>query len=150
MKKPGPRTKGINAGCYGIKDMYKFYKDNYDDIIKYDEFAEICKACNKELINCVIDEMTSVILPYRFGKLEVIKLERTFRAKKNQWKVDWGRSRKEGIVVYYEDKYRYKWCWRKHYAIVINKSGYKFVASRFASRSITPAVKIKKCDYFKP
>ena len=24
-----------------------------------------------------------------------------------------GRSRKEGIIVYYEDRYRYKWCWRE-------------------------------------
>ena len=28
------------------------------------------KLCNKELITCVVDEMTSVTLPYRFGKLK--------------------------------------------------------------------------------
>lgn len=149
MRKPGPRSKGKNVGCYGIKDMYKFYKDNYDDTIKYKEFAKICKACNEMLIHCIVEEMNIIDLPYRLGKLQIAKFERSFNKKENKWAVDWGRSLKEGFRVYYEDRYIYKWCWKKHYAIVKNKTGYKFTSSRYASRSVKPAIKIRKRDYFK-
>ncbi len=150
MKKPGPRSKGKNVGCYGIKDMYKFYKDNYEETIDYKEFAKICKACNEMLIKCVVDEMSTVELPYRLGELQIGKFERSFNKDQKNWGVDWGRSLKAGFKVYYEDRYVYKWCWKKHYAIVKNKTGYKFVSARDSSRIVTPAIKIKKCDYFKP
>ncbi len=49
--------------------------------------------------------------------------------------------------MYFDQPFVYKWVWMRHYAIVRNKTGYKFKANRAASRMVPQALK-NKVDYF--
>lgn len=150
MFKTVKRGTGKTKGCLAIRDMYKYYLSITDkeDIIPYQLFAKITKACNKELINQVVNHSQSIELPYRLGQLQVTKLERVFKLDgRNKYSIDFGKSKKLGIKIFYDSPYIYKWKWKKHHAIVINKTGYKFRANREAKRSITKALK-KGRDYF--
>lgn len=144
------RGQGKTKGCLAIRDMYKYYLSITDkeDVIPYKLFAKITKACNKELINQVVNHSQSIELPYRLGQLQVTKLERVFKLDgRNKYSIDFGKSKKLGMKVFYDSPYIYKWKWKKHHAIVINKTGYKFRANREAKRSITKALKNGR-DYF--
>lgn len=138
------RGLGKVKSCLGIRDMYKYYlslnKDNKDNI-SYDLFAEITKECNKEFINQVVNNSEIVTLPYRLGILQISKFERHFiPEKKNKWTIDYKRSKEEGVLLYHESPFIYKWRWKKHNAIVKNKTGYKFRANRASKRLITVAL----------
>lgn len=143
------RTEGKIKGGLSIRDMYKYYVKNYTEPVEYDQFAEIIKACNKELIRLVTEESQEILLPYRLGNLQVVRFERKFTRASNKWAVDWKKTKELGFKVYHEQKYLYKWVWKKHSAIVKNKTGYKFTASRFAKREVPKAVINKKVEYFK-
>lgn len=143
------RSKGKNKGCLGIKDIYKFYISNYENPIEYSQFVEIIKACNTEAIDYITKEAGCLELPYRLGRLQVCKFERSFNQPKNKWKVDWKKSNELGFRVYHDQQFIYKWVWKKHYSIVRNKTGYKFIASRTSARLIPKLLATKKYDYFK-
>lgn len=140
------RKKGKVTGCLAIRDMYKYYvslKDvnKGDEIIPYKLFAKITKECNKEFINQVVNNSEIVTLPYRLGILQISKFERHFiPEKKNKWTIDYKRSKEEGVLLYHESPFIYKWRWKKHNAIVKNKTGYKFRANRASKRLITVAL----------
>lgn len=146
------RGLGKVKSCLGIRDMYKYYlslnKDKKDNV-SYDMFAKITKECNKEFINQVVNNSEIVTLPYRLGILQISKFERHFiPEKKNKWTVDYKKSKEEGVLLYHDTPFIYKWKWKKHHAIVKNKTGYKFKANRNAKRLITVALKNKR-DYYK-
>ena len=149
MKKPGKRKNCKNKGCHGLKDMYKFYIENYDNPLSYKEFTEIIKASNNEILNYITKESGILELPYRLGKLQVSKFERSFNQPKNKWKIDWKRSVEEGFTVYHDQPFIYRWTWKKHNSIVKNKTGYKFIACRTASRLVPKLLSTKQIDYFK-
>lgn len=143
------RGKGKNANCFGMLAMYKFYKENYENPVDYNTYVKIVKACNTELVRQITEESECIQLPYRLGKLQVCKFERSYDQPKNRWKIDWKRTREEGFTVYYEQKYIYKWCWKKHHAIAINKTAYKFIASRASKRKVPKLLATKRIDYYK-
>ncbi len=142
------RTEGKIKNCLTIRDMYKFYKKTYDDTLEYKEFSKIIKACNKELINQIVRESESIDLPYRLGRLQVARFERSYKKPINKLAVNWKLTKEHGFRIYHEDNNIYKWCWNKRTAIVINKTGYKFTPSRFAKREVPKALK-EKTEYFK-
>lgn len=141
------RTEGKIKGCLGIKQAYKFYKNNYEDIEDYSEFSRIIKECNKELLSKIVNESEVISLPYRLGELQISKFERGFNKPKNKWPVDWKKSKELGFIVYYDTPYIYKWVWKKNRAVFKNKTGYKFQANRTAKRMVPKAIK-EKIDYF--
>ena len=143
-----PRSKGKIKGCLGIKQMYEYYKTEYDNPVDYDTFAKIAKACNKELLNQIVNESAIVDLPYRLGKLQVSKFERSYNHEKYKWAIDFKRTKEMGFTVYFDQKFIYKWVWKKHYAIVRNKTGYKFQPNRAAKRLVPEALRNKK-DFFR-
>jgi len=149
MKKPGKRKKGKNKGCHGLKDMYKFYIENYDNPLSYKEFTEIIKASNSEILDYITKESGILELPYRLGILQISKFERSFNQPKNKWKIDWKRSVEEGFTVYHDQPFIYRWTWKKHHSIVKNKTGYKFIACRTAARLVPELLSTKQIDYFK-
>ncbi len=147
------RGTGKVKGLLAIRDMYKYYvalkKDSKEKPVDYKTFSKITKECNKELINQVVNNSEAITLPYRLGILQVSKFERTFlESKKNKWTIDYKRSREEGVLIYHDTPFIYKWKWKKHNAVVKNKTGYKFKANRACKRLITVALK-NKVDYFK-
>ncbi len=144
-----PRGKGKYTGCYGIKSIYKFYKKTYNTNIDYKQFVEIIKACNEELIKVITENAEIVELPYRLGKIQISKFERSYNQPKNKWKIDWKKSNELGIRVYHDQPFIYKWTWKKHHSIVKNKTGYKFIAARDSARTVPRLLATKKYDYFK-
>lgn len=142
------RTEGKIKGSLTIRDIYKYYKANYEKPIDYKLFAKIIKACNKELVNQVVWESQSVKLPYRLGNLQIARFERSFNKPSNKLSVDWKLTKEHGFKIFHEQKDIYKWCWKKSNAIVKNKTGYKFTACRFAKREVPKAAN-KKIEYFK-
>jgi hypothetical protein len=142
------RTEGKVKGCLSVRDMYKYYKKNYDEPVDYKLFSQIIKACNKELINKVVKESECVELPYRLGELQIARFERSFKKASNKMAVDWAKTKELGFKVFHDDDNIYKWVWKKHAAIARNKSGYKFTAIRYAKRQVKPAVD-NKVQYFK-
>lgn len=154
MFTPKRRTTGKIKNCLAIRDMYKYYlqlkKEKEEIPIDYKLFAKITKECNKEFINQIVNNSEIITLPYRMGTLQISKFERNFlEYKKNKWTIDYKRSREEGILVYHETPYFYKWKWKKHNAIVKNKIAYKFKANRSANRAVAVAIKTLHTDYFK-
>lgn len=150
MKEPKKRGKGKVKNCLAIRDMYKYYKVTYskNNPVDYKTYARIIKKCNKELIRTIVEDSTCFNLPYRLGKLQICKFKRSFDQPKNKWAIDYKRSREMGFTVYYDTPYVYKWVWKKHNAIVKNKTGYKFKASRTTAREVPKAIK-RKVDYFR-
>ena len=142
------RTEGKIKSCLTLRKMYKFYKKNYDNPVEYQVFAKVIKACNKELVHQVVNESEVVNLPYRLGKIQIGRFERSFTQPINKLSIDWKATRDNGFTVYHEEKNIYKWCWVKHSAIVRNKTGYKFSVCRFAKREVPKAVR-NKVEYFK-
>lgn len=146
MFKNKKRGLGRVKNCLAIRDMYKYYlslKDKKkDEIIPYNLFAKITKECNKEFINQVVNNSEIVTLPYRLGVLQISKFERHFNPnKKNKWTIDYQKSKEEGVLLYHDTPFIYKWRWKKHNCIVKNKTGYKFKANRLSKRLITVALK---------
>ena len=144
------RGAGKTKGCLGIKDMYKYYRSiTPEDYVDYKTFTLITKACNKELINQIVNESEIVALPYRLGELQIIKSERVFNPEyKSNWKVNYQESKKQGFIVYYDQESIYRWGWIKANAIVKNKTGYKFKANRNSSRMVAVALGNKR-DFYK-
>lgn len=142
------RTEGKVKDCLSLKDMYKYYKENYDEPVEYQVFSKIIKYCNRELINQITRESECVELPYRLGELQVARFERSFKKPSNKMAVDWVKTKEYGFKIFHEDDNIYKWVWKKHSAVVKNKTGYKFTASRFAKREVPKALK-DKVEYFK-
>ncbi len=145
------RKKSRVRNCKVLRDSYNYYKENcIKKNIKPQPFkiySNIIKECNLELLNQVVNESNNVTLPYRLGDLEVIKRDRNYGLKKN-WAVDYKRTKEEGFVVYFDQKYLYKWNWNIKHCIVIHKTMYKFTAARKAKRMVAPAIRNGQ-DFFK-
>lgn len=142
------RTEGKIKGCLSLKEMYKFYKENYDEAVDYKLFSKIIKLCNKELVRVISNESECVELPYRLGEMQIVRFERSFKKPSNKMAVDWAKTKELGFKVFHDDDNIYKWSWKKHSAIVRNKTGYKFTTIRFARRQVKQAIN-NKVEYFK-
>ncbi len=133
----------------GIKDSYLHYKDKCKGSpVKYKEYCKILKECNLELLNQAVNESNNIKLPYRLGDLNIRKVTRNYGADRDKWAIDYERTKREGFVIYFDQKYLYKWVWDKAKCIVIHKSVYKFVTARKARRMVAPALR-SGVDYFK-
>ncbi len=56
---------------YSLKDLYKFYKNNYDSNLSYKEFKKVLKSSVLYVMNRVINESEEFILPHRLGGIRV-------------------------------------------------------------------------------
>jgi len=141
------RTEGKIKGCISLKDQYKYYKDNYENTVDYKTYVKYIKECNIRIPESVVYESNDFELPYRAGKLHIVKYDRTYKVQ-SMWAVDFNRTKKEGFKVYFHQPYVYKWRWSKTHTIIKNKSKYKFTACRMAKRMVPKALRSGR-DYFK-
>lgn len=148
MKEIKKRTEGKIKGGLGIREMYKYFKTYSKTKISYKDYVKIIKTCNKEILDVIVNEAKVFEMPYRLGALQVSKFERSFNKSTNRWAVDFKKSKELGYKVFFEQPFIYKWVWRKRRAIFINKTGYKFTASRLAKRLVPKALSTKKIDYY--
>jgi len=144
-------NKGIKR-CFGNKgsvwkykktksplEMYKFYlgkcKESKKKPVKYTEFKNIINFCNKEVVRQAL--LGNVIkLPNRAGYLQIIKKHRVFSSPTIRKHVNWGQTYKHNKILYYDDKFIYKWVWIKRTSILKNKTFFKFKPARDTARAI--------------
>jgi len=116
----------------------------------YDIYTQVLKDANKLIRDKIVFESETLDLPYRLGKLSIIKFENKFDPEKQyKWKVDFKKSKELGYTVYYGSPYGYRWKWNKSKAVVTGKMYYRFTPVRDASRLIAKAIKEHNIDYFK-
>jgi len=144
------RTKGKKPSDINLRDFYNYYKAKHKEKpISYKEYSKIIKECNLEILDQVVNNSNEFEIPYRLGMLQIIKNEMSYNKQKKYWAVDYKRTKENGFVIYFDQKYTYQWYWNKRNAIIIGKTRYKFIPCRKAKRTIAPAINIKKVDFFK-
>ena len=148
------RGKGKRIVDIGIKDFYELYcrrEKNKDRKPKdYKVYSTIIKEANQMIQDSIVKDNEPVKLPYKLGTLGIVKYKVNFDPEnKNLWKVDYARSKKEGMIVYYDQEFRYRWKWAKWTSKMRGKRWYSFYPCRPASRAIPQALRDnKRLDYF--
>jgi hypothetical protein len=140
------RTEGKFKKDLCTKDFYKDYCrasfNNKRIPVDYAVYYKVIRAFNKVLQRKIITEAGSFKMPYNLGYLGIIKYEVNFDIDNIKgWRVNYGESKKQGMLVYYDQPFRYKWKWDKSKLKLTGKKYYKFQPCREASRNITQHVK---------
>ncbi len=140
------RTEGKFKKDLCTKDFYKDYCrasfNNKRIPVDYTVYYKVIRAFNKVLQRKVITEAGSFKMPYNLGYLGIIKYEVSFDIENIKgWRVNYGESKKQGMLVYYDQPFRYKWKWDKSKLKLTGKKYYKFQPCREASRTITKHLK---------
>ena len=135
------RTEGKYTKDLSTKDFYKDYCrasfNNKRIPVDYAVYYKVVRSFNKVLQRKVVTEAGSFKMPYNLGYLGITKYEVNFDIDKlKNWKVNYGESKKKGMLVYYDQPFRYKWKWDKTKLKLTGKKYYKFTPCRDASRSI--------------
>ena len=127
------------------KDFYKNYCNNSLNKkripIDYNIYYKIIRQFNLSLKDKIIKEASSFEMPYKLGYLGIMKYDVNFDIEnKKNWKVNYGESRKQGMIIYYDQYFRFKWRWDKTKLKLTGKKFYKFTPCRDASRGIAKHV----------
>ena len=144
---------------YGMQDYYKFFKSQYPDLdISRSQFNKIISEFNKEYSQYLIENL-EVNLPFRLGRLEMIKNKRgvyldkngnvinnkpiNWKATKDLWESDPKMKEKKVLVRHnntHTGGYVFKIKYNKKRAVYPNKSIYFFKPVREVSRSINKRI----------
>ena len=148
------RSEGKFKKDLSTKDFYKDYCrasfNNKRIPVDYSVYYKVIRAANKLIKDKIVTEAKTLELPYNLGVLGITKYEVEFNIDNiKAWRVNYGESRKKGLLVYYDQPFRYKWKWEKSKLRLVGKRYYKFTACRDASRSIASHLaKNKGFDYY--
>ena len=151
--KVAKRGKGKRTVDLGISDFYEHYclreKNKGRKPKDYKLYSTILKEANQMIQDSIVKDNEPVKLPYRLGMIGIVKFKVNFDIeKKNLWKVDYNRSKKEGMIVYYDQEYRYRFKWSKADMRIRGQRWYAFYPNRPASRAIPKALREnKRLDY---
>lgn len=140
------RTEGKFKKDLSTKDFYKDYCrasfNNKRIPVDYNIYYKVIRAFNSRLQTKIVENAESFKMPYNLGYLGIIKYQVNFDIDKiKKWKVNYGESKKQGMIIYYDQPFRYKWKWDKTKLKLTGKKYYKFTPCRQASRSITNHIK---------
>lgn len=135
------RTEGKFKKDLCTKDFYKDYCrasfNNKRIPVDYAVYYKVVRAFNKSLQEKIVSQAGAFKMPYNLGYLGIIKYDVNFDiAKVKNWKVNYGESKKQGTIIYYDQPFRYKWKWDKAKLKLTGKKYYKFTPCREASRAI--------------
>lgn len=137
----------------GLRNYYQRYVDN--SIAKnrvpkdYKTFSNVIKSFNKKFRERLVYKADVITMPYNMGDWYIRKFINNYTEEnKFRWKVDYQESKKQGKIVYYGDKYGYRFIWDKKLCKVKGRRWYKFKPCRAASRMIADAIKNKNIDYY--
>jgi len=162
---------------YGIRDFFKYYKDNAKEpIIDYKKFVAIWKDCAEVIVRLIVYRNLDFSIPARMGNLQIRKIKsKVFlnpdgSLNKNKMAVDykasWEKWRKEYPDLTIEeiaklknkkpvyhlnehtDGYRVKWVWDKFTCTVKNQSIYSLKMTRQNKQEVSKAIKNYKTDYY--
>lgn len=135
------RSKGKYTKDLSTKNFYKDYCrasfNNKRIPVDYAIYYKIIRDFNSRLVDKLVTEAKSFKMPYRLGYLGIIKYDVKFDIENiKTWKVNYGESKKQGRIIYYDQPFRYKWRWDKTGLKLKGKRYYKFTPCRTASRQI--------------
>lgn len=150
---------------YGMKDYYNYFVKKYPEYnISRATYNEIITEYNKELCNILIEDL-QISLPFRMGKIEVLKQKRKVYINENNkvintnpvdWKATnelWERSeeaKERKILIRHSNiktgGYVFRVDYNKSNAVFKNKRVYFFKAIRDLARNITERIE----DYSLP
>lgn len=125
MIKLEKKRKGKKS--YTAEEMYKFYQHIYPNKdVPYLMFKYIISQYNKKSIDKILDGYT-LKLGSNLGNIRIKKIERNFDKPVVNWE-ETNKLKKQGIkkLVYFTDKYYYRFYWEKKAAKIKNKSVYRF------------------------
>lgn len=150
---------------YGMRDYYNFFcKENPNINITAEKFNKIVSEFNKKVKNHLIDNLI-IKLPYRLGKLEIVKKKRgvyidengrvvntkaiDWKATNELWNKD-SKMREAKVLIRHNNNHTGGYVFRVNYnkrdAVYKNKTVYFFKPVRNVSRSIKERI----FDYSKP
>lgn len=158
------RTLGKIKAHFGMKDYYKWYKKNSDDVVDYTTYSDIISEYNKTIINLMLNNS----LEYRVPKVNLLftirKEHRTpkiiegklvnnrpvdFKRTMALWKVDKDAKNKKVLLRHknnHTSGYVFRIYCKKHESGIKNKKVYKFQPSRQFKRDLAARIN----DEYKP
>lgn len=147
------RGEGVYKRDFGIKDIYKFYKQSTVKGLQvdYKVFRDICDEFNKAIIDEILINSEDVKLPVRLGRLRIKKTKMNF-TDKNKLRIDWKKSKELKKRIYHMNEhtggYKYRFFWKK--GIIKNITAYAFIPTRTNARRLASILKDedRELDYF--
>lgn len=135
------RTEGKHTKDLSTKDFYKNYckasLNNKRIPVDYAIYYKVIRDFNQRLQDKIIKDAASFKMPYKLGYLGIIKYAIKFDIDNiKTWKVNYGESKKQGLLIYYDQPFRYRFKWDKSGLALKGKRFYKFVPCRTACRAI--------------
>lgn len=150
-----PRGEGKIPAHYGIKDYYKFFKEDNPSLkISYKQFTSIINKFNSELVDLIIEDNVEYHLPYLGASLSIRKMKSVPKIVDgklyNQSPVDWlatnklwdedEEAREKKLLVRYLNNHTSKFVFRvffkKYVYPFTNKKYYSFHTSRWFARKL--------------
>jgi hypothetical protein len=161
---------------YGLRDIYKYYKDNAKNPLKYKRFRYIWLKIAKIIIRLIVYRNLDFAIPARLGtlcirksKIEPVVLD-DGTVIKDRLGVDYKASWKKWVRQYpdlnarqiakikhkkpvyhlneHTNGYRVRWRWDKFTATVKNQSIYSLAMTRENKQELSNAFKNFKADYY--
>lgn len=170
--------RGINKieSGYGLKDFYKYYKENAKNPLDYTTFSNVWKDVAKSIMKLVIYRNLDFMIPARMGTLcvrkvkakPIIKSDGTvcknrmsinYKASWEKWFKEYPELTKEEIAklpnkkhVYYlndhSDGFKIKFMWDKYTCNVKNQNIYNLQIARPNKQEVSRAFTKYKTDYY--
>lgn len=140
---------------YTIQDMYLDYLERYPEgdvyYLTYSEYKDITTMFLKHLANQLVYKSLTINLPFRLGKLVVIKRKPEYKSLKNMT-MDWVKAKQlnKQVRLFNEHSHGfvYRFYWDRTTSMVQQKSKYMFKPTRTNKREVARLVKTKQNDYF--
>lgn len=161
---------------YGIREIYKYYKENAKSPLEYKKFKEVWKDVAKTIIRLIVYRNLDFALPARLGSLYIRKikckpvinsdgtisknrLSINYKASWKKWQRDYPDLTLEEIAklkgkkpVYHlnehSDGYKVKWKWDKFTCTVKNQSIYSLALTRENKQEVSKAFREFRTDYY--
>jgi hypothetical protein len=154
------RTEGNINADYGIKDYYKYFKENNPELnIDYATYKKVIYDFNKELVDLIINDNLEYNIPYIGSSISIRKDKRVPKIVNgklyNSAPVDWAATNKlwsedeeardKKLLVRYlnqhTSKYVFRIYFKKYNLYFNNKKLFNFKATRSFQRLLSARIK---------
>ncbi len=142
------------TNSHTIVDFYNNYSQQikkesvYD--VTYEQYKKVVIDYFKFLRDELIENGKELKLPYRLGRLSIIKRKPKVLERKSL-RIDFAATRQYDKIIYHlnehSDGYKYRFYWNKHDCNVMNKTKYELVMTRYNKRRLAVIIKGGIRDY---
>ena len=145
----------IRHNAYTVPDFYLDYLNKYPEdsiyYLTYDQYRDITTLYLKHIASQVVQKSMTITLPFRLGKLSVIKIKPIYKSLHNM-SMDWEASKLAGKQIRLFNEHsngnRYRFWWDRRTTYVSNKTNYTFKPVRSMKREVARLIISKENDYF--